>query len=119
MVQEIVGSTKFGIFREIIEVTPLTEPDLSWVHVDKRGHKHQYTNEGEVLSIRYVEDTPATEEYPAEYHYECKRCREVICPKVAAPTSRSYIEGLSNYYINDVRVTKEEFEQMLKRKRWE
>lgn len=68
----------------LMDITPMEEADPEWEYVDEEGHKHSWNikdiNSGdwEHPTVKYVEDSPATREYPAEGHYECKKCGETI-----------------------------------------
>ena len=80
-----------------IDITPIEEADPNWEYVDKKGHKHYWQindiekGDYSLPTLAYVEDVAPTDEYPASYHYECKKCGEVIKPKTRVPPTRRYI----------------------------
>ena len=81
-----------------IDVTPMQEANPDWEYIDSKGHKHYWEindiNKGDYTlpTLEYIEDVPATEEYPATNHYECKKCGETVKPKMRVPPVRRYIE---------------------------
>lgn len=84
-----------GIGGELIEVTSLNRVDPTWQYIDVQGHLHRWYSlhrKGRVViqkpatsytplkrytlpTLVLITDYPATEEYPAITHYECRRCR--------------------------------------------
>ena len=81
-----------------IDVTPMEEADPNWEYIDNNGHKHYWKinniNRGDysLPTLKCVEDTPDTENYPAVNHYECKKCGEIVKPKMRTPPTRRYIK---------------------------
>lgn len=96
------------VARHAIGVTPGDERDPEWRYVDKKGHVHQYTASGDVTSVKWIQEAPATDEYPELGHYECKRCGEVVLPGRHIVTTRQYIAGLVECTVNGESVTQEE-----------
>jgi len=92
---------------EMIEVTSLNRPDTSWRAVDDHGHEHRWyvngqpaqsyspMNRYQLPTLTLVVDYPATDDYPAITHYECKLCGEHIRPGRCADTSPQFIRGFS------------------------
>jgi len=110
MIFKKVDNRILRVERDVIEVTPISKPDDDWEFTDKKGHLHRWQN-GKLPSLKQVIDCPATEEYPAEIHFECKRCGETIIPHYKPPEYREYEPGLTHFYIDDVEVTKGELEK--------
>uniref|UniRef100_A0A6M3KSJ1 Uncharacterized protein n=1 Tax=viral metagenome TaxID=1070528 RepID=A0A6M3KSJ1_9ZZZZ len=104
-----IDNKLFRLERDVIEVTPISKPDDDWEFTDKSGHLHRWQN-GKLPSLKQIVDSPATEEYPASFHFECKRCGESINPGYKSPEYREYEPSLTHFYIDDIQVTKEEFE---------
>lgn len=105
-----------------IDVTMMSEPDPSWRFVDPAGHVHQWQErdggplwwKSDVPTIRFVEEMPATDEYPATGHYECVECdAEVPSPGMMSSASRRYIQGPKRYSINGEPVSTETAERII------
>lgn len=73
--------------RDYIDVTPRSEPNPDWSYTDPKGHVHTYTSG----TWKYVEDHPATDEYPASSHHECKKCGARVVPGTRSVRFRQYI----------------------------
>lgn len=93
-------------------------PDEEWYYIDQEGHAHQWNNK----ILPTLELIPAvTKEYwcddcndmhdeiTEESYYVCKICREVVKPKYKTDNGPLYQMGAISYYIDDIPVTKEEF----------
>jgi len=102
----------FRVERDVIVVTSISKPDDNWEFTDKHGHLHRWQN-GNLPSLKLIIDCPADEEYPAETHFECKRCSEIINPGYKSPESREFMPGLIHCYIDDVEVEESVFEHEL------
>jgi hypothetical protein len=90
---------------DLIDVTSLNRPDEKWVFIDAAGHEHFWTFNGqrgryspeakaETPTLVCIEDVPASDEYPAVSHYECKVCGEIVRPRTCPDQTRQYIRGL-------------------------
>lgn len=113
----------FEVQCEPIDVTMMRRSDLSWIWTDSAGHVHRWVNETTGLpaaeyspahrytlpSLLSVEDYPATEEYPAHSHWECRQCQETVYPGFCTDSNRQFIPGLREYFIDGTRVSEEEF----------
>ena len=112
MIFKKVDNRILRVERDVIEVTPISKPDDDWEFTDKHGHLHRWQN-SKLPSLKEIIDCPADEEYPASFHFECKRCGETINPGYKSPESREFMPGLTHFYIDDVEVGKSEFEHEL------
>lgn len=91
---------------DMIEVTSLNRPDTSWRFTDAAGHEHRWFRDGKpaesyhpegrytVPTLKYIEDYPGDDEYPASGHSECIECGEHVTPGRRADTERQFIRGL-------------------------
>jgi len=117
----------FGVERDLLEVTSLHRPDPTWQYTDAAGHVHQW-HTGRIVATSYrpdvhyhiptlvlIVDVPATEEYPAATHHECRQCGETIEPGYRADDHTQYIGGTMRYYVDDRPVQKSEFIEWAKR----
>ena len=95
--------------RDLIDVTPIEEIDLSWSYVDKAGHKHRYkkSRNGRIsitgirLELGYWPDGDT-------YHYPvCRFCEEPIAGGTTPVIHTKYVPGLMRCYINGEEVTEE------------
>lgn len=122
---------EFRVERELIEVSSMSRPDEHWFFTDPAGHIHQwwerkpfrpmsrYSPEKSyfVPSITWVEDSPATDDYPAIGHHECSKCRARVHPGTRADDCMQYLPGMTRCYIDDREVTKDVFEAEYKKAR--
>lgn len=93
----------------VIEICLLHKPDDDWEFSDKARHLHRWQN-GKLPSLKEIIDCPADDEYPTYSHMICKRCGETIKPGYITGEIE-FLPGLVHYYINDIEVTREEFEK--------
>lgn len=116
----------FEVSRDIIDVTMFSRPDTAWTHTDASGHVHRW-HVGRKVATSYdprlhyhvpnmnrVVDVPATDDEPAQTHYECRKCGEHIRPGYTSDTTRQYVSGIARCAINGQSVSAEEFERRLK-----
>ena len=110
---------------EPIDVTSMSRPNPDWRWTDSSGHVHRWfdvttspvvateyhpSHRYDVPTLVFVEDYPATEEYPAVGHWECRECREVAPSPGRCPDYyRQLIPGLREYFIDGEPVSKEVF----------
>lgn len=99
---------------DVLDVTPFTIRDESWEYRDAKGHLHRWRKDKEgnfhLPSLKEVVDCPGDDEYPAIWHYECKRCGVEIFPG-HKPSPRQDMMGLKHYYVNDAEVDKHTFDE--------
>ena len=120
-------SDTFEMRREMVDVTSLHRPDPSWRETDASGHIHEWYTEGRqandyrpdqaytLPTLRWIEEVPATDDYPAIGHYECVQCGlRVGPPQFTADVHHQHIPGLLTCLINGERVTPEEFQERWK-----
>jgi hypothetical protein len=102
--------------RDTIDVTPIQEPDPNWKFRDKQNHAHVWRMGNDippyVPTIRYVEDSPGTEDHPAIGHHECRICGEHVEVGFMATTVRKHVAGLRSYFINEEEVSKEKYDKI-------
>lgn len=106
---------------DMLEVTSLHRPNLSWHLIDDEGHGHRWLPAGnynptikyEVPSLVWVKDG---EEYwedddePHDVgHHECRLCGQRIEPGYCPDSSEQYISGLRWYRVDGRSVSREEF----------
>lgn len=106
-----------------LDVTRLHRPNTSWRFTDAEGHEHRWHANGlpadsysptqsyDVPTVVQVVDSPATEDYPAIVHHECRQCRARVTPGYCADDTVQRIPGLRLCSIDGVDVTPEEFEK--------
>jgi hypothetical protein len=124
------NSRTFRMMRDMIDVTSLSRPDPSWRHVDAAGHAHQWYV-GEHAATAYKPDAiyhlPTTElvqvgttvyeddvEETPIYERRCVLCGVEVTPGTRADDTTQFIAGMTSYYIDDERVSKEEFDAAIK-----
>jgi hypothetical protein len=78
-----------GIGGELLDVTSLSRPDITWRYVDAMGHWHQWYADGnpaesysplrtyDVPTLTCIVDVEGDDEHPAISHYECRECRRI------------------------------------------
>ncbi len=116
----------FEMERDMIDVTSMHRPDISMVVIDDHGHFHPWcTPDGQpatgynprvqynIPSLRWVKT--GVEYYDDGEPYDvgewrCRQCKAVVVPPYTADSTVHYVAGLAHYRINDVEVSKEEFE---------
>lgn len=130
-----IGEDTFRVERSMMDATSLHRPDTSWLFVDVLGHEHRWyiknggPNGQHISATHYSPQqsyvTPTLKWVFERYgyyedgscyeigHHECDRCGERIEPKYCADSCMQYVPGLQRCYINDVQVTREEFERCL------
>ena len=115
---------------DMIDVTSLHRPDISWAITDANGHVHRWHTKGQPAtdySPSETYDTPTLvwvkdgEEYwdgddePHDVgHLECKACGAHVEPGYTADAFVQHVPGLRWCRINGEPVTPEEFQS-----RWE
>lgn len=94
----------------LIEVTSLSEVDPFWTYTDNQGHIHKwhfklplpsnvsYTINADDYSphlptLKVVNISEATEEYPAIVKHICRKCGETIYPGKRVSPVRRYISA--------------------------
>lgn len=93
---------RFAITVDMLDNTSMHKPDAQWLFTDAAGHPHQWQGE-KLPTLRWVIDIPETDEYPAQGHYECALCGVYgprITPRHIASTFRSYVPGMTHYYVD-------------------
>ena len=108
-----INGNKLEIKREVINVTPMQEPDLNWVQNCKECDIPHRFYEDELPTLKYVIDVEGWDEYPAEGHWECKGCGEHITPKYRTPEYESHVLGSTSYTINGKEVDEKEFKKFI------
>ena len=98
---------------EMIEATPIQEPDPAWQYIDRKGHTHKWEKPYAIHTIIMVVDAEETDEYPAVTHYECRKCKERIMPGMRSPGTRQYITGLTHWSIDGEPSTEEEAKALM------
>jgi hypothetical protein len=101
-----------------------SKPNLKWEFTDSAGHIHKWEPDGSLPTLNRVEDTEyhscdmSDEDYYCCDGYEetittyfCKECGEEVKPGYYTDMSPLYQYGEITYYINNVPVSKEEFDQ--------
>jgi len=117
----------FRMERSLIEATSLHRPDPSWIFTDAEGHVHQWFTEGKPAigysAIQsYSVPTTVWEKTGEEFyedddephdvgHYICRICKQEIQHGFCADTNTQYVPGITRFYIDDVSVSKEEYER--------
>jgi hypothetical protein len=48
----------------------------------------------DVPTLVRITDVEATDDYPGQYHYECRECGERITPRRCADVTRQYVRGI-------------------------
>ena len=114
MVTRTLRIPALKIETDVVEMTSFdkTEPDPNWKYRDKEGHTHVWRKDkGDLIlaSLVYVIDYVGDDEHPASGHYECRRCRAPIEPGYQLKDSDKHVKGLSTYFVDDAKVTKEYF----------
>lgn len=122
---QVYNGKVFSCRSEPINVTTLYEPDPSWRFTDTAGHFHQWhnrkgpadryhvTEQYFIPTLRYIIEVEATDEYPETGHYACQFCGERVRPGYEHGAYRRFLQGVVEYFIDDERVTQEEFERQL------
>ena len=98
---------------DMVEVTSLEEPDMTWRYTDRNGHVHKWEFSHDIPTIRLVVDAEETDEYPALVHYECCKCQEYITPGMRSVSTKRYIPGTAYYTIDGEAALKEEFDALM------
>jgi hypothetical protein len=116
---------------DMIDVTPMSIPNFSWSFTDAQGHEHRwFTKDGHLASGEYrlaesyhiptavmvARDTYWCSECGEDHtdsRLECVACGEVIDAGYKTNDRRMFMAGLTHYYIDDERVSKDEFERRL------
>jgi len=101
--------------RDIIDVTPLLEPDPEWFFQDRAGHQHRWIDGG-LPSLRWIIEVEAGEEMPEVGHYECRECGEKIEPLMRVPIFRSFAPGLVHCSIDGRPVAEDEMRDIMEEK---
>ena len=117
----------FEIYRDMMDVTSMSRPNVGCILVDKAGHAHRWLEDGklathynpsahyEIPSLVWVKDGEKyweDDDQPHDVgHHECRICGEHIVPPYCADTYQQYAPGLVHYKINGLSVSKEEFER--------
>ncbi len=112
------------IRNDIVELTSMYSPDMSWVYKDKMGHTHRWTKTGpanfDVTSCKYKKVTMYDSDIDAEYDSYvrvCKYCGEEITPRYSPNIYREFIVGMQHFYVDGVETTKEEAEKAISENR--
>jgi len=117
--------SRFETMMEPIDVTSMHRPDTDWIFIDSSGHEHcWYEVDGgpaggrydvmkryHVPTLRFIVEREATDDYPETGHHKCLQCGAAVVPEYCSDTYRQFIPGLTEYLIDGVRVTKEEFDR--------
>jgi len=126
MTSQINGHT-FESGCDVIDVTSMHRPDITWRFVDAAGHDHRWCVHG-APADRYdptaTYDTPtlitvsdgwgidADDGESVEWtHMECRECGEKITRGYTADEYQQYMPGLRWCRIDGVTVSREEFER--------
>lgn len=107
---------KLEMWREIIDVTTIQEPDRSWRLTDSHGHVHRWVGCGDKAEVTtcnaktiidgwYEPDSPIS-----HIEYRCRECGDEVKPGWRATEFRRWIPGLPHFLIDGVEVTKSEYE---------
>ena len=112
-----INDIEFRTELDTIDVTQIQEPDPTWRFLDMHNHVHVWRMGGDmppcVPTIKYVEDSPGDDEYPAVGHHECRICGDHVEVGFIGTTIRKEVRGLCSYFVNDEEVSKEEYEKLL------
>lgn len=93
--------------QEMIDATPLQEPDPNWLYIDAEGHEHRWWHD-RTPTLQQIIDIPSSGDpgeddwTPAVTHLECIICGEHIEPGWRTPLSRRMIGGLKSYTLEAV-----------------
>lgn len=104
--------------QEWIDVTPMTEVDPDWIHIDSHGHAHRWMAGPDPLVplLRTQRQTPVLptlirvpddeghwcEECEGDWQpsrYECRICGDVVAPASRAFVGRNYIPGIKHWSV--------------------
>jgi 20S proteasome alpha/beta subunit len=120
----LLGSRRFEVTCDMLDVTSLSRPDERWTHTDSNGHEHYWTLDGvreapyrydaraELPTLELVEDEPWYDEdgeMIRPFHYECTTCRDHVRPGRKADEYRQMAPGLKRYTIDGETVSPETF----------
>ena len=126
----------FEAWADMIDVTSLHRPDLSWKFIDPSGHHHRWSSPTElavapdsyrgditysVKSVEWVRDPSIFTEEGEEIfqgHFECIACRFHIEPGYTADNTTQYMTGMRHYRIDGRSVSPEEFKKELDKSRF-
>ncbi|KKK92732.1 hypothetical protein LCGC14_2699970, partial [marine sediment metagenome] len=93
------------VTHEVVDVTPMNEPDPVWGYTDPAGHKHRYetgvelvstsdlhvaTVESVSLGAYWCEDCCDEHE---EFEIRCKECAAPVTPGTRAVTDQRFMPG--------------------------
>lgn len=113
------------ITTEVIDVTPLAEPDPKWTFTDAAGHRHYWSDTESggpypTLEYRTVHDHADDEECDADDDQDlcypvlcCKQCGQPVAPGTRPPSSRRIVPGLRTYLIDGEPVSKQAAEDFM------
>ncbi len=113
------------IQREVIDVTPMAEPDPGWTFTDRAGHTHGYTDgapDGPYTTLEYrtvhdhADDGECDADGDQEFCYPvlvCKRCAQPVRPGTRAPLFRQNMPGMTTYLIDGEPVSKQAAEDFM------
>jgi hypothetical protein len=116
----------FGELRaeaDVIEVTSNgMRPDPKWRFTDAHGHEHYRADDGTCPTlVNVVDDTYWCFDCDDEHtdsHLGCAICGEEIKPGLLPPSPfREFIQGRTAYYLNDVPISPERYEELLAARR--
>jgi hypothetical protein len=96
--------------RDVIDVTPMSEPDEKWRFVDAAGHVHVWVKVQDRNIVPTTKGVVAGYYEDGEPYYEsrCCDCLERVQPGMVSVTTRQFMPGMAYYRINGVTVSEVE-----------
>jgi hypothetical protein len=119
----------FEVSYDLIEVTSMHRPDVSWHLIDIGGHEHCWYDDSKPATVYnptthyttptlvWVHDGTGYYEDGEPYeigHHQCQQCGQHITPRYTADDCTQMIPGMRSYRIDGEYVSPEEFEQRLR-----
>ena len=125
MSRKILNELVLDISRDVIDVTPIEEPDPRWKFTDSKGHRHKWEiiNSGSYKEVSSVPTCSAKTivvgMYPdgsdrTEIEYRCLKCNEVIDPRWKGVTFRRFAPGVTSAYLDGVMLSESEAKAVAK-----
>lgn len=115
-IAERATNIEVSIESDPIDVTPLSQPDMSWEHKCKCGLTHRFKKDEKITNAKYEDKIYCNEEIGFQYPVSipvCKRCGEELRPEYMPFTWRKFVPGYTTCTLNvTMRLEKEEAEYM-------
>ena len=90
------------VTRDMIDATPISEPDPNWLYVDPSGHEHRYGKDFETPTLGWVSTGWYWCDLCCEAHesgnWRCLRCGAVVVAGTRAVVIRQYVAGLTHVH---------------------